>query len=131
MPYAATRESGTLVAFPDVCWTPGPGGPELRAYRNTAQTACAAPVTRKVLVCGVPALTKASRIQPTEGDQEGTGGGVVSRDILGPACFLTGSAKVRFEGRPAVFQGCLTLHNGGNALGVLATPSQTKVTIRN
>ena len=128
--FATTKEKGQLFAMPDVCQTPSPGGPVPVPYPNTGIPPVGDPATTKVLICGMPALTKASKIQPTNGDQGGTsGGGVVSGKIMGPAEFIQGSTKVELEGNPAVFMGNPTKHNDGNAMGSDLAPSQNKVMI--
>ncbi|MFH1984878.1 MAG: PAAR-like domain-containing protein [Pseudomonadota bacterium] len=116
--------------MPDVCQTPSPGGPVPVPYPNTAMPQMGNPATTKVMINGMPALTKASKIQPTNGDQGGSaGGGVVSGKMMGPAEFIQGSTKVSLEGNPAVFMGNPTKHNDGNAVGSNLAPSQNKVMI--
>jgi len=128
--FATTKEKGQLFAMPDTCKTPTPGGPVPTPYPNTAMPQMGNPATTKVLINGMPALTKASKIQPTNGDQSGTaGGGVMSGKIMGPAEFIMGSTKVKLEGNPAVFMGNQTKQNDGNAVGSILAPSQNKVMI--
>jgi uncharacterized Zn-binding protein involved in type VI secretion len=127
--FATTKEKGQLLAMPDTCKTPTPGGPVPTPYPNTAMPQMGNPATTKVMINGMPALTKASKIQPTNGDQAGSAGGVVSGKIMGPAEFIMGSKKVKLEGNPAVFMGNQTKHNDGNAVGSNLVPSQNKVMI--
>ena len=128
--FAATKAGGQLMAMPDVCKTPAPPGPPVPIpYPNTGMPAMASPVAQKVLICGMPALTKASKIQPTNGDQAGVAQGVVSGKIMGPAEIIMGSTKVKIEGNPAVFLGNPTKQNDGNAVGSIVQPSQNKVMI--
>ncbi|HOF05917.1 MAG TPA: DUF4150 domain-containing protein [Syntrophales bacterium] len=128
--FAATIEKGQVMAMPDVCKTPAPPGPPVPVpYPNTGMTTMGNPISKKVLINGAPALTKASKIQPTNGDQAGAAAGVVSSKIMGPAEFIQGSMKVKIEGNPAVFMGNPTKQNDGNALGSHLQPSQNKVMI--
>jgi uncharacterized Zn-binding protein involved in type VI secretion len=122
--YATTTEKGQLLAMPDVCLTPTPV-----PYPNIGMPPTANPVTQKVLICGLPALTKASKCQPTSGDEAGVNNGSVSGKIMGPTEYLQGSMKVQLEGNPAVFMGNPTKQNDGNAVGSDLQPSQNKVMI--
>ena len=81
------------------------------------------------MICGMPALTKASKCQPTNGDQGGVSNGVVSGKIMGPTEYIMGSMKVKLEGNPAVYTGNPTKQNDGNAVGSDLQPSQNKVMI--
>ncbi|SMP48409.1 protein of unknown function [Desulfonatronum zhilinae] len=128
--FATTKEKGQAFAMPDVCQTPTPAGPVPIPYPNTGMPQTGNPACTKVLINGMPALNKASKMQPTNGDQAGTaGGGVVSGKIMGPAEFIMGSTKVKLQGNPAVFMGNPTKHNDGNAVGSNVAPSQNKVMI--
>jgi hypothetical protein len=130
----ATKQGGNSLAFPDTCNTPTPAGPVPTPYPNTALLVQANPATctRKVKIMNQPVLTKQSVIPMTSGDEAGSAGGVVSGMIKGPAQPKQGSVKVKFEGKPVVFQSCTFGHNGTNAnapAGVLVSPSQTKVMV--
>ena len=128
--FAATIEKGQVMAMPDVCLTPAPPAPPVPVpYPNIGMTQMSNPTTKKILINGAPALTKASKIQPTNGDQAGVNQGVVSGKIMGPAEFIMGSTKVKIEGNPAVFMGNPTKQNDGNAVGSHLQPSQNKVMI--
>ena len=118
------------MAMPDVCLTPAPPAPPVPVpYPNIGMPAMANPVTSKVMIGGMPALTKASKIQPTNGDQAGVSQGVASGKIMGPAEIIQGSSKVKLEGNPAVYLGNPTKQNDGNAVGSILAPSQTTVMI--
>lgn len=131
----ATKQGGTAEAFPDTCKTPAPPAPPLPIpYPNMAQLAQANPGTcsKRVKILNQPVVTKQTIIPMSAGDEAGSAGGVVSGTVKGPVQFKQGSAKVTVEGQPAVFQTCLTGHNGTNAnmpAGVHSSPSQTKVTV--
>ena len=128
--YATTKAKGQLIAMPDVCLTPAPPAPPVPIpYPNIGMPPMADPVTQKVMICGMPALTKASKCQPTNGDQGGVNNGAVSGKIMGPTEYLMGSMKVKLEGNPAVFMGNPTKQNDGNAVGSDLQPSQNKVMI--
>lgn len=128
--FAATIEKGQVMAMPDVCLTPAPPAPPVPVpYPNIGMAQMGNPTTKKILINGAPALTKASKIQPTNGDQAGGNQGVVSGKIMGPAEFIMGSTKVKLEGNPAVFMGNPTKQNDGNAVGSHIQPSQNKVMI--
>jgi hypothetical protein len=128
--YATTMEKGQLLATPDVCLTPAPpASPVPVPYVNIGMPPLANPVTQKVLICNMPALTKASKCQPTSGDEAGVNNGPVSGKIMGPTEYLQGSMKVQLEGNPAVFMGNPTKQNDGNAVGSDLQPSQNKVMI--
>jgi hypothetical protein len=94
-------------------------------------TSAGNPVTTKVFIVGSPALTKASKVSPTDGDEAGAsgGGGVVSGKIMGPAEYITSSMKVTLEGNPAVRLTDMIKTNDGNTMGMTAAPSQSKVMI--
>jgi len=128
--YATTKEKGQLLAMPDVCLTPAPPAPPIPVpYPNVGMPTMANPVTKKVMICGMPALTKASKCQPTNGDQGGVNNGVVSGKIMGPTEYVMGSMKVKLEGNPAVYMGNPTKQNDGNTVGSDLQPSQNKVMI--
>lgn len=126
--FVATIQAGQATCVPDVCKTPmPPGAPVPIPYVNMAQTTLANPTTMKVLVGGSPALTKASKISLSNGDQPGAPGGVVSGSIMGECEFTLASFKVKLQGNPAVRQMDSVKSNKGNTMGALLQPSQTKV----
>jgi hypothetical protein len=128
--FAVTKENGQLFAFPDVCKVPAPPAPPIPTpFPNTAMPQMGNPATTKVLIHGMPALTKASKIEPTNGDQGGAAGGLVSGKMMGAATFVSGSTKVKLEGNPAVYLGCPTQQNENNAMGSVLAPSQGIVLI--
>ncbi|KVD73643.1 type VI secretion protein [Burkholderia sp. ABCPW 14] len=125
--FVVTTASGLCMSPADVCKTPTPTGPVPIPYPNTGAPMMASSITTKVLVCGMPALTKKSTIPMTNGDQPGTVGGVMSGKIMGKVEFAAGSTKVKFEGSPVVRLSTPTKHNDGNATGAVLQPSQQKV----
>jgi hypothetical protein len=134
MMFISTKQGGDCLAFPDTCNTPSPVGPVPIPYPNTAQLMQANPATcsMKVRIMNQAVITKQTMIPMTSGDEAGAAGGAISGMIKGPAQPKTGSAKVKVEGNPVVFQTCLWGQNGTNAnapAGLQASPSQTKVTV--
>jgi hypothetical protein len=127
--FAVTLAGGQCLAAVDVCKVPTPTGPVPMPFPNIGMPPMGNSPASKVLVVGMPALTKASKIPITNGDQAGTAGGVVSGKVMGEVEFVIGSVKVRFEGQPAVRLSTPTKHNAGNTLGSVLVPSQTKVLI--
>ena len=128
--FAVTKQAGQCMAMPDVCNTPiPPAGPVPLPYPNIAMPMMGNPATTKVMISGMPALTKSSKITMSNGNQAGVNGGVVSGKIMGPAEFIMGSMKVKLEGNPAVRMGDTTKQNDGNAVGAVLVPSQVKVMI--
>jgi hypothetical protein len=118
------------MAMPDVCKTPAPPGPPIPIpYPNIAMPMMGNPATLKVLIAGMPALTKASKITISNGDQAGVAGGVMSGKMMGAAEFTMGSMTVKLEGNPAVRLSDPTKQNEGNAIGSVLAPSQAVVMI--
>ncbi len=118
---------------PDTCLVPAPPGPPVPTpFPNMAQCAMATGTTTKVMVMNMPALTEASKIPMSMGDEAGVGGGVVSGMNMGPVAFRTSSSKVSFEGKKAVTLTSTTAHNGSNAnmpAGTHLAPSQAVVLV--
>ena len=127
---AITIAGGQAMAMPDTCNVPAPPGPNIPTpFPNMGMPQTGNPVTTKILIVGVPALTQASKMNPSQGDEAGTAGGLVSGSNMGEIKLSMGSAKVTFEGNPAAFIGCTTEHNKSNAVGAFIAPSQTLVNI--
>ena len=128
--FALTKAGGQCMAAPDVCKTPiPPAGPVPIPYPNIAMPLMGNPCALKVMICGMPALTKASKIPLSNGNQPGVAGGVVSSKIMGPTEFLLGSLKVKIEGNPAIKLGDPTKQNDGNIVGAVLVPSQFQVMV--
>ncbi|XAH26279.1 PAAR-like domain-containing protein [Xylophilus sp. GW821-FHT01B05] len=96
-------------------------------FPNIGMPPMGAGTTAKVLVSGMPALTKTSKIPMTNGDQGGAAGGVVWGQIM--VEFVQGSTEVKFEGQFAVRLSDPTKQNKGNAMGAVLAPSQSKVMV--
>ena len=127
--FAVTLAGGQCLAGPDVCKVPAPSGAVPTPFPNSGAPPMGNSPATKVLVSGMPALTKASKIPLSTGDEAGTAGGVVSSKVSGEVEFIDGSVKVKFEGNPAVRLSTATKHNAGNAMGMVVSPSQSKVVI--
>ena len=126
----ATLQNGQALGFPDVCKTQvGPATVPI-PYPNTGMCPTGVQPTTKVLVANMPALTQASKLPMSQGDEAGAVGGVTSGMNMGEIAFRTASSKVSFQGQKVVVLTCTTAHNGSNAnmpAGALIAPSQTKV----
>lgn len=128
--FAVTKENGQCMGMPDTCLTPAPPAPPVPTpYPNIAMPMMGNPATVKLLVHGMPALTKASKIPLSNGDQAGVSGGVASGKVMGEAEFVMSSQAVKFEGNFAVRLGDTTKQNGGNTVGNVLAPSQPVVMI--
>ena len=126
----STKGGGTCFGMPDVCKTPSPGGPVPVPYPNTGQLSQATKTAVKVYFVGKLVVTIKSEIPRTQGDEAGTGGGVISGTNMDKVQFRKGSRKVMIEGNPGVTVLKMTGHNGPNANcppGSQLAPSQTKV----
>jgi len=126
---ASCKKGGQAAAFPDVCKTPSPAGPVPIPYPNMAMVAQASKTAKKVKITGKPACTIKSEVPRSMGDEAGMPGGVVSSVNMGKLEWIKGSAKVKFEGKKAVYAGGPTKHNKGNAVGTQVAPSQTDVLV--
>lgn len=129
--FATTISGGQYVATtPDTCNTlVGPATVPI-PYPVFAQTATANPVSGKVYICGSPALTKASKAKPVNGDQpRASGGGLVSATVMGQIEYISSSGKVKIEGNFAVRQTDSVKMNDGNTVGLDVSVCQTKVII--
>ena len=102
---------GKGAAFPDLCLTPA--GPSLVPipYVNLIFAKDLTDGTKQVKVMGGPAMTAASHIARSTGDEPGTGGGVVTGGKKGKAYPLSASPNVFFEGQGVVRNMDLMTHN--------------------
>ncbi|HYO54548.1 DUF4150 domain-containing protein [Archangium sp.] len=111
-----TKDSGGVtVAFPDVCKTPGPGGPIPIPYPNIARSSDTAKGSKDVSVEGNPLCVKDSNFSTSTGDEAGTaGGGAASSKTKGKAEFVNYSFDVKVEGKNVARAFDLMLHNDKN-----------------
>jgi len=130
--FATTKAGGQdMVNAPDVCKTVVGPAVVPTPYPTVGMPPTGNPTTTKVFIAGAPALTKASKAMPTNGDQPGAsgGGGVVSGKVMGAAEYILSSMKVKLEGNPAVRLNDMVKLNDGNTVGMDIAPSQSKVMI--
>ena len=151
-PASNNGPAGICVAHNDVCKTPvqpatngsTPGadaaGVEPNeetevpvAYTNVAalQQATLPTLAQKVFIVGKHAATTNTEIWMSTGNEEGTGGGVVSGSVAGPCRIKTGCRKVFVEGHGAAYLGVMVAHNNtansNMPVGNQVHASQTKV----
>ena len=132
----ATKQGGGTEGFPDTCKTPAPPGPPMpMPYKSDGKLMQAKPGTcsKKVKVLNQPVITTKTELSMTTGTAPGSAGGVMSGTSMGPAKFKKGSAKVKVEGQPVVFQTCIAGHNGSNAnmpAAVHSSASQSNVSVK-
>jgi carboxyl-terminal processing protease len=120
---AAIRDGGQAIATPDVCSTPdGTGGSQAIPYTNTATNAQATGYSQIVMISMMNALSTASSIPSSSGDEAGT-----YSSTKGKTSFTTGDPIVYIEGMPAVELTTPTSQNGTNAVGSVLVPSTTNV----
>ncbi len=130
-----TKSGGQLFAFPDVCKVPAPPAPPVPTpFPNLAMCnqADGGTCTSKVKIQNQPALTVASEIPRTQGDEAGVAGGVSSGTQMDKAVFKQGVSKVKLEGDDAVTLLKPTAQNGSSAnapAGMVIAPGQTLVMI--
>lgn len=118
---ATTKKSGDICfAFPDVCLTPAPPGPNVPIpYPNIGQLGDATGEATTVKIGGNATITEKSKIGESTGDEAGTGGGVTSGVTRGEVVFTTFSKTVKAEGGGIVRLGDTTQQNKKNAVGTV------------
>lgn len=98
-----TESDGKVVGFPDVCMTPGPGGPVPIPYANVAQSKDLKKASRSVSINEAPVCLSDSYLGTSTGNEAGTaGGGVTSGRTKGGAHPVNHSFDVHIEGKPVV-----------------------------
>lgn len=108
------KSDGKVVAGPDVCKTPSPGGPVPVPYPNISFSSDLAKGSKSVKINGVPACLKGSNFNKSIGDQAGTLGGVISGKTGGKAEPANYSFDVKIEGKGVVRNMDLFVSNAGN-----------------
>lgn len=112
----------------DICLKPGPSGaPIPNPFANEGDCAAIDNPCSKVLIDGLPTVTKASKISITTKDEQGVNGGVASGTIMGCVEFILGSQVVKFEGNSAILEGNLCKQNKGNSLGSVVKAGQKNI----
>lgn len=121
------------MAFPDVCITPGGGGPVPAPlpYPNISMGTMAIPTQFKVLHMAMPAHNLSTQVAMSNGDNPGVLLNPISGMVMGPTRHLMGSFKVFYGGMPCSRMLSPSGQNGVSpgAFGVCITPSQTKVMV--
>lgn len=129
--FAATKASGGLaVSQADVCKTQVGNAVVPVPYPNQAELQKANVPAQKVKIVDAAALNLSSKVTSSiTGPGAGIIGGTISNVVNGVCTFVSGSAKVKIEGKPAVRLNDPTKQNSINCDGTVAAPSQTKVKI--
>ena len=99
----AHKGSGGVVAatIPDVCKTPSPGGPVPVPYPNISQSSDLSDGSSDVKADGELCCIKGCQLSRSNGDEEGTVGGVKSNVNMKEAKFILYSIDVKIEGKNA------------------------------
>src|SRR6187397_1295265 len=99
----STKAGGQLFAFPDVCKVPAPPAPPVPTpFPNIGLCNQASGCAEKVKVENQPAITKASEIPRSQGDEAGVAGGVSSGTNMDKCTFKSGASKVKIAGDDAI-----------------------------
>jgi hypothetical protein len=117
MPKVMTCGSGTVLSSSDVCKVKSPAGDVPTCFPNSARTNLGAGCPEDITICGAPIHTVRTRMLPSQGDQAGTDGGMVSGTTGAEAGYARGIKDITFAGDDAVNLCCPTRHNKGNAAG--------------
>ncbi|MFO0617905.1 MAG: PAAR-like domain-containing protein [Polyangiaceae bacterium] len=122
---ASTRTSGQAIAAPDTCLTPtGTGADAPIPYVNTASHSQAVAFSTTVMIENGNALTQASSVPSTSGDEAGTDHPVTRQE----ARYTMGNPVVFIEQMPAITLTSLSTGNAMNASsGAVASPSAATV----
>ncbi|NRB42421.1 MAG: DUF4150 domain-containing protein [Pseudomonadales bacterium] len=106
---------GTVIAAPDICKTPTPGGPVPIPYPNISKSSDLAKGSKKVMIDGHPVCLSTSNFSTSTGNEAGTaGGGVASSKTKGIAEPILYSFDVKINGKPVVRNNDLFLANNKN-----------------
>ena len=119
-----------VATMPDTCKTPSPGGPAPLPYPNIGMVRDANNTCAKVQIQKKDAVTIASKIPQSKGDEAGTLGGVISGVNMSQIAYKKASSKVFAKGKKVAHLVSPTAHNGSNAnapLGAQTVPSQAHV----
>lgn len=125
---AAVRGSGTSIGFPDVCNTPAGTATVPTPYTNTGSHSMAQNASESVKIIGMSALTTASTLSATQGDEAGTAMGTTSGTVSSTGTFTSGSPTVYIDGIPAVrLTSSTTGNNMNNSVGSVTVPGAATV----
>jgi uncharacterized protein DUF4150 len=119
----ASKSADAIVVCeaPDVCWTPMGSQMVAVPYMIIARLEKAENTAKKYLVNDKPAFTMASRIPTVEGDEAGTGGGIISGVNCGWCRPIEHSTTFQAEGHWLVREGDLVAMNCDGPEGVANT----------
>lgn len=107
--------SGQCTAYPDVCLTTTPAGPQPIPYPNLSNPADGGG-SEKVKTMNSNTLRKGDKINRSSGDNAGNApGGTVSGQFMGVVEIKIGDPKVKVERLSIAFHTVQTVHNGSNA----------------
>jgi hypothetical protein len=108
--------NGVVLAAPDICKTPTPGGPAPLPYPNVSKSGDLAKGSSTVKVDGHPVcLCGKSNFSMSTGDEAGSaGGGVASSKIKGSSRPLAGSPNIKIEGKAVVRNAEMFIANKDN-----------------
>ena len=125
---ASVRGSGTSIGFPDVCNTPAGTAVVPTPYTNTGTHSLAQNGSETVKIIGMSALTTASTLSATQGDEAGTAMGTTSGTVSSTGTFTGGSPTVYIDGIPAVrLTSSTTGNNMNNSVGTVTVPGAATV----
>lgn len=125
---ASVRGSGTSIGFPDVCNTPAGTAVVPTPYTNTGNHSMAQGASETVKILGMSALTTASTLSATQGDEAGTAMGTTSGTVSSTGTFTSGSPTVYIDGIPAVrLTSTTTGNNMNNSVGSVTVPGAATV----
>jgi hypothetical protein len=102
---------------PDVCFTPMGAAAVPVPYPIIGKFDDAVLLAMSVRMCGRPTFTISSQVSRVQGDEAGTGGGVMSGVNRSTCESVTASATVRAEGNYVLRDGDVLKMNHGNTLG--------------
>jgi hypothetical protein len=92
----------SVATLPDVCKTPGPGGPVPIPYPNISRSATLANGTTTVSADGgMMIANNGSQFSASNGDEAGVAGGVKSGTFMKESTWITYSFDVKMEGKGA------------------------------
>lgn len=114
---AHTGSGGLSTVFPDVCLTPVGGASVPIPYPNTAEAADTSEGPSTVRCDGEMPMVKEAKYSKSEGDDQGSDGGVTSGTHLDVAEFMQYSFDIKMEGRNVCRLGDPLFHNKKNTSG--------------
>lgn len=115
-----TKTSGSKAIAPvDLCLTPVGTTMVPIPYVNTAPSSHLLGGSATTKIGGASVMLADSRLEPSSGNELGTGGGVFSKVTRGPAHALQTSLTVTIEGEGVARESDVCTNNNRNAVGSL------------